>query len=233
MTFETWPELAEIRAPLPSAQRRSWDNEPYEERYRRQHHDLLAATSAIATAVGYRDTQVSEVVAAAHVSKRVFYEHFSSKDDCFAELVRRVEVASVKRSIALAESLLPGEPHAVIEQLLRSEVATLRSNTGLARALFHWTSTQQGAWGTMPDPQLDLVSHFYAVVARRLGSRLDDATLAATSLVLRHGHVAVLPRLLAEHLDVGMVASIWCTAFGLDVAAPAAPTKPAATRRRS
>lgn len=38
---------------------------------------------------GYRETTVADIVRHARTSKRTFYEHFSGKDDCLVELLRR------------------------------------------------------------------------------------------------------------------------------------------------
>ncbi|MCH9666871.1 MAG: TetR/AcrR family transcriptional regulator [Actinomycetia bacterium] len=38
---------------------------------------------------GYRETTVADIVRHARTSKRTFYEHFSGKDECLVELLRR------------------------------------------------------------------------------------------------------------------------------------------------
>ena len=52
--------------------------------FRRRLLDGLAASIAER---GYRETTVADIVRAAHTSKRTFYEHFPSKEDCFVELL--------------------------------------------------------------------------------------------------------------------------------------------------
>lgn len=52
--------------------------------FRRRLLDGLAASIAER---GYRDTTVADVVRAARTSKRTFYDHFSSKEECFVELL--------------------------------------------------------------------------------------------------------------------------------------------------
>ena len=37
---------------------------------------------------GYRDTTVADIVRHARTSKRTFYDQFSSKEECFIELLR-------------------------------------------------------------------------------------------------------------------------------------------------
>jgi AcrR family transcriptional regulator len=50
---------------------------------RNQHARLAAAAIATGAARGYDQTTVSEVVAAGHLSRRTFYDHFHGKPECF------------------------------------------------------------------------------------------------------------------------------------------------------
>ena len=49
---------------------------------------LLDGMDASITERGYRDTTVADIVRHARTSKRTFYGEFSSKEDCFIELLR-------------------------------------------------------------------------------------------------------------------------------------------------
>ncbi|MDX1882413.1 TetR/AcrR family transcriptional regulator [Mycolicibacterium sp. 120270] len=46
---------------------------------------------------GYRDTTVADIVRHARTSKRTFYGEFSSKEDCFIDLLRSNNEAMIKR----------------------------------------------------------------------------------------------------------------------------------------
>lgn len=48
-----------------------------------QRERLIAAMLDAAATVGYRDTNVQDVIERAGVSRPTFYEHFANKDDCF------------------------------------------------------------------------------------------------------------------------------------------------------
>lgn len=48
-----------------------------------QRERLLAAVAQVVAAEGYRQATITEIVKAASVSSRAFYENFSSKEDCF------------------------------------------------------------------------------------------------------------------------------------------------------
>lgn len=49
---------------------------------------LLAGLDASIAERGYRDTTVADIVRHARTSKRTFYGHFSTKEECFVELLR-------------------------------------------------------------------------------------------------------------------------------------------------
>jgi AcrR family transcriptional regulator len=48
---------------------------------------LLDGLAASIEERGYRDTTVADIVRLARTSKRTFYDHFASKEECFAELL--------------------------------------------------------------------------------------------------------------------------------------------------
>src|ERR1041384_1344489 len=48
-----------------------------------QRERLIAALTAVVAERGYAHTTVGRIAAAAHVSRRVFYEQFDSKEACF------------------------------------------------------------------------------------------------------------------------------------------------------
>lgn len=115
--------LQSVRAP------RDWD-------------DVRATTTSIARARifegmanvvgqrGYADTTISDVVKAAGISRRTFYEHFRDKEDCFVETYRTgcengiAQIAAALRSLEQPDwrsrlgtsletylSMLAAEPH--------------------------------------------------------------------------------------------------------------------------
>jgi AcrR family transcriptional regulator len=61
-----------------------------------EHHErIIRATVAVIREHGYADTRITDIVAAAHVSRNVFYERFRNKEEAFIAIQR----------IALAEAL--------------------------------------------------------------------------------------------------------------------------------
>jgi AcrR family transcriptional regulator len=59
-------------------------DEPREDAFRRRLLDGLAASI---DERGYRETTVADIVRQARTSKRTFYDHFSTKEECFVELL--------------------------------------------------------------------------------------------------------------------------------------------------
>jgi AcrR family transcriptional regulator len=52
--------------------------------------DLIGALAACVAEKGYASTTIADIVALAHVSKRTFYEHFGSKEECLLALYDHV-----------------------------------------------------------------------------------------------------------------------------------------------
>lgn len=95
---------------------------------------LLQAMASTAAAQGLAHTTIADIVREAGVSKRTFYEHFTSKEACFLCLYRQVAVAALK---TLREALSPDRPwQGQIETALRAYFSHLASSPGLMKALF-------------------------------------------------------------------------------------------------
>ena len=58
---------------------------------------LLDGLDVSITERGYRDTTVADIVRHARTSKRTFYGEYSSKEDCFVELLRSNNEAMIER----------------------------------------------------------------------------------------------------------------------------------------
>jgi AcrR family transcriptional regulator len=68
---------------------------------------LLDGLAASITDKGYRDTTVADIVRHARTSKRTFYDHFPSKEQCFIELLRANNTELVSR---IGVAVNPGAP---------------------------------------------------------------------------------------------------------------------------
>src|SRR5436309_12108753 len=101
-----WPLPPEVEEPQPPHTRRSWGKVSHSERYGRQRRDLLRAAGRLAARDGYERARVGDIVAEAGLSKSTFYEHFSSKEDCFVELHRRTSAQMLRNAVGTAEATI-------------------------------------------------------------------------------------------------------------------------------
>ena len=95
---------------------------------------LLQALGAVSADKGFAATTIADIVREAGVSKRTFYEHFSSKEACFLALYRAVSASALR---TLREALQPERPwHSQVETGLGAYFAHLSAGPRLLRTLF-------------------------------------------------------------------------------------------------
>ena len=112
------PEVASSSAP------------PAHEHYSR----LLEGMARAVAAKGYADTTIADIVREAAVSRRTFYEHFTTKAEC---LVSLYEAASKLALRAVAEAFDPAQPwHQQVEQAMTAYLDYLAQDPVLLRTLF-------------------------------------------------------------------------------------------------
>ena len=82
---------------------------------------MIAALAKVVNERGYNQITIADITAAAHVSRRTFYEHFESREQCFLAAFE-VVMAHLHRLIADATEPIEDWPHQVqagLEALLR------------------------------------------------------------------------------------------------------------------
>lgn len=115
-----------IEKPAPS---KSVDG-PGSEHYAR----LLQGMAHAVAAKGYAETTIADIVREAAVSRRTFYEHFSTKTEC---LIALYETASRLALQAVSEAFDPVQPwHAQVEQAMTAYFDYLAQDPVLLRTLF-------------------------------------------------------------------------------------------------
>jgi AcrR family transcriptional regulator len=102
---------------------------------RSQRARLIAALAQVSAEKGYATATVSDIVRTAHVSKRVLYEHFSSKADCFSAAVEAFGEASAER-IAAAQSAPAGDWIDDLRQGLAGLLDAIAADPALAKLGF-------------------------------------------------------------------------------------------------
>ncbi|MDP3620035.1 MAG: TetR/AcrR family transcriptional regulator [Ramlibacter sp.] len=105
------------------------DTEVHEHRHR-----LLEGMAHAVAARGYPDTTIADIVREASVSRRTFYQHFSTKADC---LIALYEAASHNALRVLREAIDPEhEWETQIERALSAYLTCMAQNPVLMRTLF-------------------------------------------------------------------------------------------------
>jgi AcrR family transcriptional regulator len=99
------------------------------------HHSRLLEGMAYAVAAkGYADTTIADIVAAASVSRRTFYEHFTTKAEC---LVALYEAASRNALKVLRDAIDPSHGwEEQVERALGAYLGCMATNPVLMRTLF-------------------------------------------------------------------------------------------------
>ena len=97
-------------------------------------HRLLEGMAHAVAAKGYGDTTIADIVREASVSRRTFYEHFSTKAEC---LIALYEASSRNALKVLRDSIDPThEWQTQVESALTAYLGCMASNPVLMRTLF-------------------------------------------------------------------------------------------------
>lgn len=96
-----------------------------------QRERLLAGLATAVAERGYNEVTITHITAAAKVSRRVFYENFESKEECFLAAFDAV-VGHVGELVAEAVDAAPDWPHQAIAAA-RETLAFLAAEPDLAR----------------------------------------------------------------------------------------------------
>jgi AcrR family transcriptional regulator len=95
---------------------------------------LLEGMAHAVAAKGYAAATIADIVREASVSRRTFYEHFSTKADC---LIALYEAASHNALKVLRDAIDPAQPwQAQVEQALGAYLGCLASSPVLMRTLY-------------------------------------------------------------------------------------------------
>lgn len=177
-----WPSVPDEPITPPIEQRRAWGSISYEQRYREQREAFLRIARELANASSPDEVQISHIVAEAGVSRRTFYEHFPTKEACFAEMVRHAAQPLVARFVIAAQEALPLGPTATFRAMIRTWTGIMFGDQLVISrrfALRMWTDgLRPGSPYTEPTSRIvDAVTDVFVVAAQRLGTPLMDPLL--------------------------------------------------------
>lgn len=161
---------------------------------RNQYERLLAGLAEAVAENGYAGTTIAHITRHAAVSRRTFYEHFNSKDECFVaaydavmdELRQRVGTAfeqeedwaqGVKAGIAAMLEFLAAEPHlarlSMVEALVAGPVVVERYDAAIQSLVPFFQAGREGRSaevleGLSPTTEEALVGGMVSLISRRV-----------------------------------------------------------------
>jgi AcrR family transcriptional regulator len=161
---------------------------------RNQYERLLAGLAEAVAENGYAGTTIAHITRHAAVSRRTFYEHFNSKDECFVaaydsvmtELNQRVGKAfgqeeewpqGVKAGIAAMLEFLASEPHlarlSMVEALVAGPVVVERYDAAIQSLVPFFQAGREGRSeevldGLSPTTEEALVGGMVSLISRRV-----------------------------------------------------------------
>ena len=124
---------------------------------------LLRAALALFAELGYEETSVGAIVARARMSKSAFYEHFSTKEHCFRELLA-VEGGEMIREV-LAEAARGHDHHERLRIGITTFVRVSFSRSSVARVLI---VESVGLSAAVDEVRLQVVGRFAEAVAEEV-----------------------------------------------------------------
>lgn len=90
---------------------------------------LLTAFEESIAETGYAKTTIADIVRRARTSRRTFYEHFASKEECFVRLLAEANAEQVQQIAAAVDPGAPWQQQA--RQAIEAWIASAESRPGL------------------------------------------------------------------------------------------------------
>jgi AcrR family transcriptional regulator len=175
-----------------------------------QRERLIAGLAEAVAENGYSGTTIAHITRHAAVSRRTFYEHFNSKDECFveaydtvmAELSKRVGEAfdqedewpqAIKAGIGAMLEFLAAEPHlarlSMVEALVAGPVVVERYDAAIQSLVPYFQAGREGRpekvlAGLSPTTEEALVGGMVSLISRRIfADRTDELEALLPDLV--------------------------------------------------
>ncbi|GAS86694.1 TetR/AcrR family transcriptional regulator [Mycolicibacterium brisbanense] len=119
---------------------------------------LEALEESIATD-GYQKTTVADIVRRARTSRRTFYEHFASREECFVALLTAANAEQVQKIAAAVD------PHAPWREQVRQAVeAWIASGESRPELMLSWIRDVPALGATARDLQREVMENFVVMV---------------------------------------------------------------------
>jgi AcrR family transcriptional regulator len=120
---------------------------------------LLNGLAEAVADVGYRNTTVADIVRRAKTSRRTFYEHFASKETCFAALLTEKNAEMIRRITAAVDPIAPWQTQ--IRQAVEMWIACADSEPAITVS---WIRDVNALGAAARELQRGLMEHFITMV---------------------------------------------------------------------
>ena len=122
---------------------------------------LLDGLTASITAGGFRETTVADVVRRARTSRRTFYEHFSSREECLIALLAEANRAMIQQ---ISDAVDPHAPWALqVRQAIEAWIASAESEPAITLS---WIRDVPALGAQARDLQREAMEGFIAMTQR-------------------------------------------------------------------
>ena len=133
-----------------------YDANPVNASFRQRLFDALEESIA---EDGYPKTTIADVVRRARTSRRTFYEHFTSKDDCFVALLAEANAEQIRQITAAVDPAAPWDVQA--RQAIEAWIASIESRPAL---MLSWIRDVPALASTARRLQRDAMDNFITMV---------------------------------------------------------------------
>ncbi|MBE1494551.1 AcrR family transcriptional regulator [Amycolatopsis lexingtonensis] len=150
---------------------------------RRHRQRLLDGLAESITETGFRDTTVADVVRRARTSRRTFYEHFSSREECLIALLADANRAMIEQ---ISDAVDPGAPWSLqVRQAIEAWIACAESEPAITLS---WIRDVPALGAAARDLQRDAMEGFIAMTQRLT----DTPSLRAAGISPPSRQVAII-----------------------------------------
>ena len=136
---------------------------------------------------GYRESTVADVVRCARTSKRTFYDHFATKEECFAELLAANNEERVEALVAAVDPEAPWREQ--VRQAVVAYVASIEANPAITLSWIRELPALGEGARPMLRASLSRLATTLVALSGNPGFRRDDVRpmSAATAVILLGG----------------------------------------------
>lgn len=165
---------------------------------------LLVAATLVVAERGYGKASVSDIVAAAGVSRSTFYENFEGKDDCLIAAYQATVTTSLARMAQTAMDAATDGWHAGLVAGVQRIFSDIRERPLVARATYvELVAAGPGVLSARRDGNDRFAEHVHALAdaVRRVDARMPDVSLGRIQLLISGLDLRIAYALNAGELD--------------------------------